>query len=158
MNIKKLLKNNFYDIFAFILGTISAYILSNILDPYFFGFCFIIFSNPIIFLEDHVLRSGLFYYSFQIIGLVICSILLVKKIKTSFKIWLLGSSIAFLCFAGIILVDISLIYLKEVLVGSFIIQGFTFPAIYTFRIFRSLFLGGFFGIIEKLMGYYQRSK
>ena len=47
----------------------------------------------------------------------------------------MGLSITSLYFAGINVMQIALIYITEVEIGPFIMGGYSFPAIYTFRIF-----------------------
>jgi len=148
-------------ILVFILGIWNARNFSTWFTPDFFSHLFIISKNPLIIFEI----ISLLLYDLIILAFGIsCLLMLIfwtrfRKLDLSlfFKIFLFGSSVTSLYYAFNNIAEISAYYVTEVDIGPFIIGGYSFPAIYTFKIFRSIFFTSVFIVLERMVEYYRSS-
>jgi hypothetical protein len=145
------------------IGTIMG-----IVAYFSFGVSVVIWLNVI--LQPEFVLTWLFPDLFlQIIIRLISSILLfsipayllLKWLRGIKSTWFfLGASSTSLFYAGLSLVEIAGLYYVNVgwALPDIAIEGYAFPAIYTFKLFRSIFLATFFSILGYWVGILKGNK
>jgi len=82
------------------------------------------------------------------LSLLIAAFIIMKRFKGNKSIWFfLGATFTSIFFAGQSLVQIAYLYFENVGRFPFPVDGYSFPAIYTFKLFRSVFFASFFGML-----------
>lgn len=127
--------------FVFLIGAVLAIWLNEIVSPQLI----IVFGLPNLYSVNAIL-----WFIISIIVIIFWAFITKKLYKNLKTTWFfVGASFASLVYAGINLYEISWLYYINV--GKFLpnisVEGYSFPAIYMFKLFRSIFLTTAFGII-----------
>lgn len=78
----------------------------------------------------------------------VAAFLIIKYVGNHKSTWFfLGASSMSLFYAGQSLIQIAIHYYINVGQFPFPVEGYSYPAIYMFKLFRSIFLASFFGIL-----------
>jgi hypothetical protein len=160
MRLKDILNHlfSFEKVILFALGISNGRSCVLWFVPDFFSHLFLIYHNPkTIFNIPALLPSDLTTMFFGFFNLVMLYALIkfwnIDNPHEALRVFLFGSASVSLFYAFKNVTDVSALYVTEVDVGPFIVGGYTFPAIYTFKIFRSLFFSSFFTVIERIVEY-----
>ena len=94
---------------------------------------------PLLIIQNLILPLCVFLFFVSI---------LIKCINENKSTWFfLGATSTSLVYAGYNLFQIAILYYQNVGHFPFNVEGYTYPAIYTFKLFKSIFLASLFGIL-----------
>lgn len=146
--------------------SIRMQIISSLI-LFVFGILFVIWLNVAI--PPEAIMVFLFPYTFlpiiieffviPLFSFLFIAYLFWRRVKGVRSVWFfLGASLTSLVYAGQSMVQIAILYYLNV--GKWLplqIEGYSFPAIYTFKLFRSVFFTTFFSIVGYSLDVLNRS-
>jgi len=128
-----------HNVVPFAFGISIVIWLNAIMKPEFIVVLLFPQLFPLILIQHLVIPASV--YS-------VATLLLIKYVGDHKSTWFfLGASSMSLIFAGQSLVQIAIHYYINVGQFPFPVEGYSYPAIYMFKLFRSIFLATLFGIL-----------
>jgi len=155
------------NILIFVLGAWLVIWLNEIMSPSFV----LVFSFPLLF--PHIIGQAIASWELILLCFVpsFCLLVIFAYFTKGFKgtLFFLGASVVSILYAGWTLIQVAWLYYANVgwALPDINIEGYSFPAIYIFKLFRSLFLAASFtllghlsniGILGKIVDEFRRKK
>jgi len=155
------------NILIFVLGAWFVIWLNEIISPDFV----LVFGFPFLFPQMFWRSIAAWYVILLALVPSFCLLVIFAYVLKGFKgtLFFIGGSLASILYAGWGLIQIAWLYYTNVgwALPDINIEGYSFPAIYIFKLFRSIFLATFFtllghfsniGILGKVVNKFRRKK